>query len=267
MRWRQMSELFRFFKKKKIGLALGSGGAKGMAHLGVLQALSENGIEADVYAGTSAGSIVGAMCARGYSPADIVELLKRIQYGSTALAALLSGSLESVQPLLDDALGGVEIGELLKPFCAVATDSADGSEVRLKDGNAARAVLASSSIPPMFKGMRFGERVLVDGAFCNAIPADVARSLGADVVIGVALSPAFSYGEVDFVCSSGEARTIRQKGFLQADILLEPDLAAFGTTDIQFASQIYDAGYDCAMSHMQEILRLCGRTSVQKKQG
>ena len=267
MRWLPMSELFSFSKKKKIGVALGSGGAKGMAHLGILQAMWESGIDADIYAGTSAGSIVGAMCARGYSPADIVELLKRLQYGSTALATVLSGSLESALPLLDDALGGVDIGELSKPFCAVATDSADGSEVLLKEGNAARAVLASSSIPPMFKGIRIGERLLVDGAFSNAIPADAARALGADVVIGVALSPALSYEEVEFVCSSGETRTIRQKGFLQADLLLEPDLSAFRTTDILYASQIYDAGYDCAISHMQQILHLCGRAAAQRNRG
>lgn len=244
---------------------MGSGGAKGMAHLGFLQALSENGIQADIYCGTSAGSIVGALCARGYAPADIVSLLTNLQYGGAALTAMLSGSLEPLFGAVDDALGGVNIEELSKPFCAIATDTANGGEVRLKTGNAARAVLASSSIPPLFRGMKVGDKVLADGAFCNAIPGDAARELGADIVIGVALSPVDSYRQTEFTCSSGESVLLRQSGFSQCDLLFEPDLTAFRATDIQYALQIYDAGYECAQKNMSRILQVCRGAASRKR--
>ncbi len=261
-RLRSMADFIR--RKRKIGIALGSGGAKGMAHLGFLQVLKENGIEADIYCGTSAGAIVGALCAKGYSPADIVSLLTNIQYGGAALAAMLSGSLEPLLSSVDDALGSVDIEELSKPFCAIATDYATGNEVRLKSGNAARAVLASSSIPPLFKGMRIGGTLLADGAFCNAVPGDAARELGADIVIGVALSPVDTYKDVEFSCSSGERRIINQSGFSRCDLLFEPDLTAFRTTDIHYAPQIYDAGYECASANMSQILQICRRSAARK---
>ena len=111
-------------KKKLLGAALGSGGAKGLAHLGVLQALEEAGIRFDVLAGTSAGSIAGSLYAKGYSPADIAELLARVDYKQTVLSLLLERSAQPLHRLLDGVLGEGTFAELQKPFAAVATDTA-----------------------------------------------------------------------------------------------------------------------------------------------
>lgn len=250
----------------KVGAALGSGGAKGLAHLGALQALAENGIAFDVYAGTSAGAIVGALSARGYTPRDIVELFTGQSYGGAALGAMLKGSLEPLVPVVDDALGGCAIEELGKPFCAIATDAESGAQVVLRTGNAARAVLASSSMPPLFRGMRSGVRSLADGAFCNAVPGDAARALGADFVIGIALSPVSRYRETEYITSSGEKKVYKQTGFACCDILLEPDLSAFRATDVQYGAQMYDIGYTCAQERMGEILRALRRAPAARNE-
>ncbi len=238
-----------------IGLALGSGGAKGMAHLGALQAFAENGIVFDVFAGTSAGAIVGALSARGYGPQDIVGLMTGSSYGGAVLGSMLKGSLEPMVPIVDDALGGTDISELGKPFCAIVTNVKDGTERVLTQGNAARAVLASSSIAPLFQPMKIDGESYADGAYCNAVPGDAARRLGADFVIGIALSFAENYRQTQFVTSGGERKNIRQTGFEKCDILLEPDLRNFKPIDIQYGAQMYDIGYACAQERMGEILR------------
>ena len=249
-------------KKKLVAAALGSGGAKGMAHLGALQALGECGVCFDAYAGTSAGSIVGALCAKGYTPADIYRLLAHLDYKGLALSVLAAGSMRAAFSALEDVMGECEFSELKLPFAAVATDAATGEEVVLRRGNVARAVLASSAMPPFFRGADIEGRRLIDGAFSNAIPGDVARSLGADLVIGVALSPASSYCGGSWVTAAGKRVAMRQTGFESCDVLLEPDLSAYSAADVFGGARMYDIGYDCAMRHMPQILRLLREKNI-----
>ncbi len=115
--------------------------------------------------------------------------------------------------------------------------------------------MASSSMPPLFQGLEIDGEKYADGAFCDAIPGDAARILGADLVIGIALSPAESYRETQFIAADGGRKTIRQTGFEKCDILLEPDLKDFKAIDIQYGAQMYDIGYACAQDRMGEILR------------
>ncbi len=243
-------------KRKLLGAALGSGGAKGLAHLGVMQALEEEGIRFDVLAGTSAGAIAGALYAKGYSPADIAELLARVDYRQTLFSLLMERSAQPLHRLLDGVLGESAFSELQKPFAAVATDTADGGEIVLREGNVARAVFASSAMPPFFRPVQIDGRLLADGAFANAVPGDVARALGADLVIGVALSPANNYREVSFTTASGRQIALRQEGFSRCDILLEPDLSAYTATSVFDTDKIFDIGYACAKQNMAQIVRL-----------
>ncbi len=254
--------LLRFKKKKIIGAALGSGGAKGMAHLGALQALNESGVCIEAYAGTSAGSIVGALCANGYTPADIRQLLAHLDYKGLALSVLTAGSLRPAFAVLEDVMGESEFSELKFPFAAVATDASTGEEIVLRSGSVTRAVLASSAMPPFFRGVEADGRKLIDGAFCNAVPGDVARSLGADFVIGIALSPVSTYCCGEWITTSGKRIAMRQTGFRGCDILLEPDLAAYAATDVFGGARMYDIGYECAMRRMPEIMRLLREKSI-----
>ena len=239
--------------KRKIGLALGSGGAKGTAHLGALKALEEEGVRFDLVAGTSIGSIVGAMYANGYSSTDTIELIRRLAYKNLAVSMLLGGGFASVRRVIADALGTESFEDLKLPFAAVATDVSDGSQTVLREGNLVDALLASSAMPPFFKGVRIGKKMLADGAFVNAVPADVCRDMGADFVIGIGLSE-YTEGKVtQFMTTSGEIVSLCQKGFAACDLLLTPDLSGFAPTDVLRANDMYDAGYECARAHMDEI--------------
>lgn len=252
-----------FRKKKTLALALGSGGAKGMAHVGALQALEECGVHFSAVAGTSIGSIVGAFYAKGYSPRDISELLRRLDYKSMAISVLTAGSNLSVRNLIDSMLDESCFSDLTLPFAAVATEISNGEEKVFRSGRIADAVLASSAMPPFFKGVEIDGKMYMDGAFVNAVPADVARTLGGDFVIGISLSPAKSYERTEFVLRNGEKKVCMQKGVHNCDFLLEPDLSAYGATDVFSAPVMYDIGYECAMRHADEILSALRANAVR----
>lgn len=243
-----------FSGKKGISLALGSGGAKGLAHIGALKALEECGLRFCAVAGTSIGSIVGALYATGYSPTDIAELLRRFDLKSMALSVLAAGTVAPVRDALDSMLDENVFSELRLPFAAVATDADSGEEVVLRSGKVADAVLASSAMPPFFKGIRLDDRLLCDGAFTNAVPGDVARALGGHFVIGISLSPAENYACTRFLARSGKEIECRQRGIKSCDFMLEPDLSQFSATDITSAAVMYDIGYECAHSRAGELL-------------
>ena len=184
----------RFWKHKRVGLALGSGGARGWAHLGVLQALRENGIEVDVVAGTSMGAVVGAFLAAGRENVlrELAQDLdwKRLRPFFWEVSLSRSG-LTDGRKLLEEfrkMLGLREFRELDLPFRAVATDLDTGGEVVLGSGNLLQAVRASISIPGLFSPVPVGKRLLVDGGLVNPVPVSVARDMGAQVVIAVDVS-------------------------------------------------------------------------------
>lgn len=257
--------MFRLFRRRQgvLGLALGSGGAKGMAHLGALRAFAEHGIAFDVVAGTSAGALVGSMVAGGYSSRDIAELLRRVDVKGMAISMFFSKSLNPVRVALDDMLGEIDFSELKKPFAAVATDTADGSQVVLRAGNVARAVTASCAVPPYFRPVTVEGKRLADGVYSNAVPGDVARSLGANLVVGIALSPVEQYRTIEYVTEGGGHVTVRQTGFSACDILLEPDLSAYSPTSVLSASHMQEIGYACAQQHIGDILEAMRRRRIR----
>lgn len=179
-------------KTMKIGIALGGGGAKGFAHIGVLDALGRAGFEFDVVAGTSIGALVGAVYASGNIP-ELERISKK--YGVKDLPFLLgptwprkglfSGSY--IERLLADLVRVKNIEELGKPFAALAVDLNKAEVVTFTSGNLYKAVHASMCIPGLFKPVTDGDRVLVDGGVLEPVPVSALRLLGADVVVAVDL--------------------------------------------------------------------------------
>ena len=181
----------KFFKKpakKTLGLALGSGGAKGMAHIGALKAFEENGIEFDVVAGASIGSIVGAFYCNIYRADEILHLLETVNFKEITNMFMVKMDTVGLEDVINRYIGDLTFDELKKPFACTATDYRTGEEVDLKSGSVAKALCASSSYPPFFKPVSIDGRLLVDGAFSNAVPADLVRGMGADFVVGIDLS-------------------------------------------------------------------------------
>ncbi|MCK4913793.1 MAG: patatin-like phospholipase family protein [Planctomycetes bacterium] len=176
---------------KKIGLALGSGAARGLAHIGVIKAVEEYQIPINMIAGTSMGAVVGALYAAGLSGGDIEEIACNVDLKTIAklfvptpsLTGLIDGS--KIKQLLISLVGDVDIKNLKIPFAAVAVDIENAEEVVIMDGSLAGAVRASISIPGIFTAVNHKNRLLVDGGLLNPVPVDVVRDMGADFVIAV----------------------------------------------------------------------------------
>jgi len=178
-------------KKKKIGLALGSGAARGLAHIGVLKILTANQISIDFIAGSSMGALIGALYASGLSIEQMEDIACNTDWKLTAKmftptlpwAGLVEGN--RIREFIRTLVGDKNINDLQIPFAAVATDVQTGEEIVIENGSLIEAVRASISIPGVFTPVRHQNRFLVDGGVVNPVPADVARNMGADIVIAV----------------------------------------------------------------------------------
>ena len=258
-----MKEKFSRKKQPVLGLALGSGGAKGLAHLGVLKAFEEENIRFSFVTGTSIGSIVGALYAKGYTARDMIEIIENLNRKEFA---------KNLRPFADMGFAEEFVGqyveenieELPVPYACWATDAETNGGVLLNSGKAARACCASSAIPPFFRGVEIDGKKLYDGAFTNAIPADVCKDLGAKVVVAVDLS-AFTKPDEE---KSRVARLLgsainafvsvkylddsKTRGYEAADFMLRPNLYDFRATDVSLENmnKMFEIGYNEAKAQM-----------------
>jgi len=177
----------------KIGVALGGGGARGWAHIGVLRSLMRAGLEPTIIAGTSIGAIVGGAFAAGRL--DDLEhfarsLDRRTIWKLTDLNLGKGGGLvtgDRIAQALSDLIGNENIEALTKKFAAVATEIPSGHEVWLETGNIIQAIRASYSLPGIFVPANIGGRSLIDGGIANPVPVSACRAMGAQLVIAVPL--------------------------------------------------------------------------------
>lgn len=270
-----------FARKKpefKLGLALGSGGAKGMAHIGALKAFEEEGISFDVVTGASIGSIVGALYASGYSSDDIVGMIESLNRKEFSKNLRPFADLEFAEEFIAKYVEG-NIEELPLPYACWATDAETNEGVLLMKGNVAKACTASSAIPPFFKGVQIDGKKLYDGAFTNSVPADVCKDLGATFVIGIDLG-AFTKSEeeksrfsrilgsaINALASIKYSADSKSRGYNAADIMLKPNLYDFRATDVAAESmdEMYEIGYREARAHLDEIKAALKKAGILKK--
>lgn len=177
----------------RIGLALGSGVARGWAHLGVLKALDKLGLVPDVVAGSSIGSLVGGFYLAGHADAleEWARSLTTLRMLRYLKLPLNGGGMVSGTKLFGEAeryLGDLAIEDLKTTFVAVATDLWTGHEIWLRDGKVVEAMRASLSLPGVFKPLRVNGHWLVDGALVNPVPVSVCRACGAQMIIAVNLN-------------------------------------------------------------------------------
>jgi NTE family protein len=181
-------------KQKKVGLALGSGGLRGLAHIGVLKVLTTEGIPIDFLAGSSAGAIAAAYFAVHGEVEGLEELALRMRKMDFARLvdlisprkALIKG--QKIQKFLDKLFEESFFSQLKIPLTIVATDLRTGREIYLTSGRVAEAVMASMTLPGALPPVALGKNLLVDGGVVNPTPVDVVRKMGAGIVIGVDLT-------------------------------------------------------------------------------
>lgn len=273
----------------EIALALGSGGTKGYAHIGVLRALDRHGIHIGALAGTSIGALIGALYLAGNAPDAIEERLSDIETrrlfkrGSDAGQSLLG--LAGVEELLDDVLGDRTFEDLSIPFAMVAVDLVTGQEVHLRKGRLVDAVMASIALPGIFPPREIEDYQLVDGGISNPVPVDVARELGEGLpVVAVALSKpprpgeemptpdvlepvpiirhatSFRWGQainifIRSIFVSGALITEHHLAAEKPEVVIRPDVHAISLLDQPDVPEVVKLGEQAAEQALPEIKR------------
>ncbi len=171
----------------KIGLALGGGATRGMAHVGILSVLMDAGIQIHCVAGCSAGSVVGAVFCAGMPIDQMINAASHLRWNRLASRVMSRRGLitfDRLERWLVMVIGDLYFAELTIPFAAIAADTLTGERVVLQEGRVARAVRASCSLPGIAVPVEINDRILMDGGIVDNLPVSAARELGADFVIG-----------------------------------------------------------------------------------
>jgi len=296
--------------RKKVAVVLSGGGAKGMAHIGVLKVLEKAGIPVDIITGTSMGSIIGGLYAIGYN-ANALDSMVRVQDWSYVITdredmrrQSLSDWKKQYTYLYSTGLTfgkrdmnaggfikGKNLAELFQqlctgytdsldftrdlriPFACVATNIIDNSEVDFHSGRLPQAMRASMAIPAAFSPVRIGDMVLVDGGLKNNYPADIARQMGADIIIGVTVQGPPKVAEnmggtmsilsqiIDVNCKNKY-----DENLAFTDLHLQVDTKGYGSASFSQAAidTLIRRGEELAMRHWDDIIALKNRIGVDE---
>ncbi len=269
--------------QKKVGLALGSGAARGLAHIGVLEILENEGIPVDMLAGTSTGAAVGALYTQGKNADHIKKLVLDLSWKK--LTPLIDPSLpktgllkgKKIKDLMAASIGGdIKFSDLKMPFACVATDIDTGEEIVIDRGSVLEAVRASISIPAIFTIVQHEGRYLVDGGLVNPVPVSVLKQMGADFIIAVNVIPdvadrAEHVGKErrEHIKEPNIIHIIMQSVYIgtyalvehcleDADVIIEPHVAHIGAGDFSRAQECIRQGELAAQNSIAEIKKKLG---------
>lgn len=252
-------------QKYKFGLALSGGGLRGIAHIGVIKALIEHGLEPDAIIGTSAGAIAGALYAEGLSAEEMMDFVTSWNYLRTVRPGLPVDGLSSLKFLKEHLLKTIphdSFGLLQKTFYAGVTNLNAGELEVLSSGSLSDAVMASSSIPLVFKPVEIRGNIYVDGGLISNLAVEPLRSqcekMIAVNVIAPGEVPSKSLTNIINIGTRVFAVSIAAnvKAYAaQCDLVLEPEVGGYQLFKILYKdfSDIYQAGYDCAVAKLDEI--------------
>lgn len=253
-----------------VGIALSSGAARGLAHIGVLTALEQAGIEIDLIAGCSIGAVIGAMAACGMGPHEMAKIASQISrvrmlsYTDITLPTkgLLSG--QKVQQFLKKLFGETPLEETAIPLVLAATDILTGEEVVIDSGPIVDGVRASISIPGVFVPHQIAGRCLVDGGLVNPVPVDYLRAAGIDVCISVNVVPRVDRkyikepSAIDILLNAFdimEHRVILSKR-QTPDVEICPSVDRVSGVEFWRAPELIELGMEAALGHIDNILEL-----------
>lgn len=253
--------------KTKVGVALGSGGARGMAHIGVLKVLQQENIPVDFVAGSSMGSLIGVLFANDL-PFEMVEQLaihfprKRWLDLTIPKRGFVVG--KKVRELIRLLTHGKNLEDFSIPVAVVATDLVKGEQVVFRKGPADLAVRASISIPGIFEPVEWEGRTLVDGGVIDRIPIQVLKEMGADVIIAVDVVPSTPQARVDTYFDvitqtlSVMEREILNHRLLPVDVLIHPELEQISPTSFTDVDECIRQGEEATRKQIDRIRSLIG---------
>src|SRR3989338_5170394 len=245
-------------QEPRIGLALGGGGARGLAHIGVLKVLEEEGVPIHRIGGASVGAVIGALYAGGVSTTEMEEMSSEIGWSSLTNYSRLAMvrlvlieqplSSKNMEVYLEKHLQVKRFDELKIPFACEATDLQTGEREVFKEGPVALAARASANIPGLFEPVVFRHRYLVDGGLVGNIPTDLVSLIGADVIIAVNVTSDLSRFEPkNIIATLNQAISIQsdsksQEELSRAHFVIRPQLGDITAMDLARSAECIDAG-------------------------
>jgi len=258
-----------------VAFVLGSGAARGFAHVGVLNVLEAQGIEADIVVGTSAGSVVGALYAGGIRGSALSKAAQQLDINKLTdwmfpNRGVIRG--QRLQLYVNELLQYLPIESLYTTFAAVVTNLADGELVAFNHGDTGMAVRDSSAIPGLIQPLAIDGQEYVDGGLVSQVPVRIARQLGADVVIAVDVSKNL---KPDQLLSTFEvmqqailimAHKIAEMEVGEADIVIRPEVGGIATNAFELRDQAVAAGEAAATAAVSEIEQVIAEKSRQKRE-
>lgn len=254
-------------RRPRVGLVLSAGSLRGVAHVGVIQALEDAGFPIDLVAGTSMGAVIGSMYAAGMTPKRLRDFATSINVGSgnnlsssSLISLLLFDKLlssENTEIMLRKNIGGIRFDQTLKPFACVSMDVYTGEAIIFRDGDVAKAVRASMNLPGIFRPLEYRHRFLVDGGVVDYIPVDAAKLLGAEWTIASVTETDYTTSRPENVLESllqvidirGSYLSREQRK--QANFLIEPPVGDIGMFEDHRIVEAIDKGAVIAASRLE----------------
>jgi NTE family protein len=257
--------------RPKLGVAFGGGFARGMAHIGVLKVLAEEGIKIDLVAGTSVGSIIGAGFASGKTVKELSEVAARVRFKHFArwtISRYGFCSNDRMEHFLKSLVPCQTFEELKVPLAVAATDFLSGEPVVFRSGKLMDAIRASCAYPGMFQPVTVNGRMLIDGMLGHAVPTTPLREMGADIVMGIHLAPNWvrDGGPRHVFDVIGQCFSIAQDRLSpawrkDANIVLEPNVDGFSYDCFDRCQELVKAGEESMRQALPELRRLLGSSA------
>ncbi len=252
-------------EKPKVALVMGGGGARGLAHAGVIQVFSEEQLPVDIIVGTSVGALIGSLYAADVPVDTIVDMAQNMNWNkliSFKFSPVGLYSTKKMEEFVNNYIGNKRFDELKIPFACVAVDIRNGEKVILKEGPVAPAVRASATMPGLFQPVEYRHRLLMDGGVVDNIPADVARLMGADIII-----------VIDVTAQTGIAKTnnallilsqviyirgnfLSEEQLKLADLVISPDIKNIVVSELNRGAECVDAGIVAARARVRQIKKV-----------
>ncbi|WP_335870499.1 patatin-like phospholipase family protein [Bacillus sp. 2205SS5-2] len=251
--------------RPQIGLALGSGGARGFAHLGVLKVLKDHHIPIDYIAGSSMGALVGAFYATGHQMEDLYKLstaFKRKYFLDFTVPKMGFISGKRIKEFIHLFTHQKNLEDLSIPVSVVATDLTHGKKVIFTEGSIAEAVRASISIPGIFVPEKKDGRILVDGGVIDRVPVSVVKEMGADIVIAVDVSHVNKEAELnniyDIIMQSIDILQLEilENRVIHSDVMIRPHVEMFSSKAFTNIEEMIEVGEQEAKKHIPQIQTL-----------
>ena len=255
----------RFRKKHKIGLCLSGGGVRGFSFVGAFKAFEEYGIKFDAVAGTSAGSLFGALYAANLSYKDMYKYVTNAKNTDFRKAKLgfLPSKMDTMHEKLSQILPVKKVEDLSIPYYAVAVDLKTGNEIHFHGGDLATIITGSCAIPGVFYPVKYKGMNLIDGGVSNNVPVDILKEHGCDLVVTIDCNCTRGGGTnsesliTQFITSIGIMMVNNsKKGLRLSDLTICPNLKRFSSLNVKGKEDIIQEGYIATIDMMPEILNL-----------